>query len=133
MKQLKNIKLTQAINVITIFAIFALALTPMVIGAQGAAEDIFGNVTPPNQFVRAGETNVGTLIVQILQVFLSIVGLVAVVFLVWGGFKYMTSSGDEEKVKAAKGTIINALIGLIIVVLAFALVRVIYNLIDRVE
>ena len=49
----------------------------------------------------------------------------AVLFIVYGAFKYITASGEEEQVKKAKGMMINALIGVVLVLLAFALVRII--------
>jgi hypothetical protein len=43
--------------------------------------------------------------------------------LVFGGFKYIISGGDSSKVTSAKNTIIYAIIGLIIVILAYAIVN----------
>jgi len=51
------------------------------------------------------------------------IGLIAVVMLVFGGFRYIISGGDSSKVTAAKNTIIYAIIGLIIVILASAIVN----------
>lgn len=65
---------------------------------------------------------IGLVVVEIL---LRIAGLVAVVFVVMGGFKYMTSQGEPENLKQAQGTIINALVGLVIAMLATAAVNVI--------
>ena len=48
-------------------------------------------------------------------------GVVCVVFIVIGGVGYMTSAGDPSKLQKAKRTIINAVIGLIIVALSFAI------------
>jgi len=43
---------------------------------------------------------------------------VAVVFALWGGFQILTAGGDEEKVKKGKTTLIQAVIGLIVIFLA---------------
>jgi hypothetical protein len=48
---------------------------------------------------------------------------VSVIFLVWGGFKYITSNGDSSGVSTAKSTIIAALIGLVIAALARPIVN----------
>ena len=61
----------------------------------------------------------------VVEILLRIAGLVAVVYVVMGGFKYMTSQGEPENLKQAQGTIINALIGLVIAMLATAVVNVI--------
>ena len=71
-------------------------------------------------------------IVNILNGIIGICGLIAVVYIVIGGINYMTSAGDAGKIKKARDTILYAVIGLIVVALAFALVnfvivKVIYN------
>ena len=65
----------------------------------------------------------------ILNAIIGVLALVAVVVMIVGGISYMTSSGDAGKVKKAKDTILYGLIGLIVCVLAFAIVNfVISNL-----
>ena len=54
---------------------------------------------------------------------IAVLGLVCVVVMIIGGVNYMTSSGDAGKVKKAKDTILYGLIGLVVCVLAFALVN----------
>ncbi len=51
------------------------------------------------------------------------VGIVSVIMIVVGGFKYITSGGDSNKVTGAKNTIIYAIIGLVIVALAQFIVK----------
>ncbi|MBR3248617.1 hypothetical protein IKF89_01130 [Candidatus Saccharibacteria bacterium] len=65
------------------------------------------------------ETDVKT----ILSAIIGVLGFVCVVVMIIGGVNYMTSSGDTGKVKKAKDTILYGLIGLIVCVLAFALVQ----------
>ncbi len=62
-------------------------------------------------------------ITGILNAVIGVLGLVCVVVMIIGGVNYMTSSGDAGKVKKAKDTILYGLIGLIVCVLAFALVN----------
>ena len=59
----------------------------------------------------------------ILNAIIGVLALVAVVVMIVGGVSYMTSSGDAGKVKKAKYTILYGLIGLVICVLAFAIVN----------
>lgn len=130
MKYLQKITSSQKIKgVVTAIAVFTLLLMPL--AAVHAQPDIFGGENAPEQFVGEDQVDVGEFIVSILEIVLSIVGLIAVVFLVWGGFKYMTASGDEERVKSAKGTMINAIIGLVIVLLAFAIIQVVATLLEN--
>jgi len=64
-----------------------------------------------------------SIIINILNAIIAVAGLVAVIFVIVGGFNYITSSGDAGKAKKAKDTILYAVIGLIICVLAFAIVN----------
>jgi hypothetical protein len=53
---------------------------------------------------------------------LKVVALVAIGFVIFGGFQYMTSSGEPDKTKKAKDSILNALIGLAIAIVAASIV-----------
>lgn len=69
------------------------------------------------------KTGEGTLRIQrivetVIDIFSVIVGIVAVIMIIWGGFKYITSGGDSSNITSAKNTIIYAIIGLVIVALA---------------
>ncbi len=68
-------------------------------------------------------TDVNSIITQAVNIFSGIVGIVAVIMIVYGGFRYITSGGDSAKVTAAKNTIVYAIIGLIVVALAQFIVR----------
>lgn len=63
------------------------------------------------------------LITQIINIFSIVVGVVAVIMIIVGGFKYITSGGDSSNVSAAKNTIIYAIIGLVVVALAQFIVK----------
>lgn len=63
------------------------------------------------------------LITNIVNIFSIIVGIVAVIMIIIGGFKYITSGGDSGNVTSAKNTILYAVIGLVIVALAQFIVR----------
>ena len=69
------------------------------------------------------EDRVNNLIRQIINIFSVIVGIVAVIMIIIGGLKYITSGGDSGNVTGAKNTILYAIIGLIIVALAQFIVR----------
>ena len=71
----------------------------------------------------SGEDTLITNVKTILSAIIGILGFVCVVVMIIGGVNYMTSSGDTGKVKKAKDTILYGLIGLIVCVLAFAIVQ----------
>ena len=60
---------------------------------------------------------------KISNIVLFIVGILSVIMLIWGGIRYVISGGDSKKVTDAKNTILYAIIGLIIAVMAFAIVN----------
>ena len=59
----------------------------------------------------------------IIKAVIAVLGLVCVIVIIMGGVSYMTSTGDAGKVKKAKDTILYGVIGLVICVLAFAIVN----------
>ena len=70
---------------------------------------------------------VNDIITQIINIFSVIVGIIAVIMIVYAGFKYITSGGAQEKVTSAKNTILYAIIGLVIVALAQIIVKFVLN------
>ena len=74
--------------------------------------------------------NLKNAVIGIINGVVAVLGLVAVIVIIIGGINYMTSAGDAGKVKKAKDTILYGVIGLVICVLAFAIVNfVIANII----
>jgi heme/copper-type cytochrome/quinol oxidase subunit 2 len=75
-----------------------------------------------------GATSVQDLIVRIIQLMLLFAGIIAVVFIIYGGYLYITSAGNEESAEKGKNTMVNAIIGIVIIVLSYVIVNVIVNL-----
>jgi TRAP-type C4-dicarboxylate transport system permease small subunit len=73
--------------------------------------------------VAGGADTLENNIINIINGVIGVLGLAAVVIVIIGGVQYMTSSGDAGKVKKAKDTILYGIIGLIICILAFAIVN----------
>lgn len=66
---------------------------------------------------------IGSLADKVIQVLLAIAGAVAVLFLIWYGIQYITSGGNADRLKGARAGIINAVIGIIVVVAAYFIIR----------
>lgn len=64
---------------------------------------------------------------KITNTILYAVGIISVIMLIYGGLRYIVSGGDSKKVTDAKNTIMYAIIGLIISILAFAIVNFVIN------
>jgi hypothetical protein len=67
-------------------------------------------------------TDVPLVLLALVEILLRIAGLAAIAYVVYGGVQYVTSQGEPDKVAHAKGTIINALAGMLIATLAVAFV-----------
>lgn len=85
-----------------------------------------GGLTP-NQKIEAGCTiegggGVGR-IANLINVAIGLAGLIAVVVIVFGGQRYLTSAGDPGKAKQAKDMIMYGVIGLVVAVLSWAIVN----------
>jgi hypothetical protein len=113
----------------TIFIIFALTLVifPALVVAVHAQPADFGlnaanNIGLPN--TANDPKDAAVMIVRYLMTFL---GIIAVIVILWGGFQWLTAGGNEDKVGGAKKTLIAGIIGLIIIIAAFAIVQVIVS------
>ncbi len=69
------------------------------------------------------QTNGASGIMATIAKFLGFITLIAVLFVIYAGFQLMTAGGDEEKMKKAKTIIIQVVVGIIIMWLAYSLVN----------
>ena len=67
------------------------------------------------------------LIYRIISLLLFVAGALAVVFVIIGGYQYITSAGNEEQSEKGKKTLLNAIIGVVVIVLAYVIINVIVN------
>lgn len=88
------------------------------LSAASGADCAQGNNTPTNLF--NGDDSIFKRVVNIM---LFIVGAVAVIMLIFGGVRYVTSGGAQDQVTAAKNTIMYAIIGIVVAILAYAVVN----------
>jgi energy-coupling factor transporter transmembrane protein EcfT len=64
---------------------------------------------------------------KIIQIFLGLLGIIALVLIIYGGFLWMTAGGNEEQIDRAKKTLISAIIGLAIILASFGIATFILN------
>jgi len=107
---------------IIIFA-FLISLTFVnQVKAEGVADEIMGQVGVGADSAQLGyESSIQMTIVGIINIVLSVVGIIFVALLVYGGFKYFNSQGQEEQAKEGMSIIMAAIIGLIIILLSYAI------------
>ncbi len=116
------------INKKVILALMLLSLFVMPQISSAAVGNGFYMNTPP-----AGiqNTSLAGLVMNITNYVLGFITIVAVLMLIWGGVQYLTAAGDEAAVEGAKHTITYAIIGLIVVGLAYAIVTVVVDVFIR--
>lgn len=91
------------------------------LGAGGTYDDTAGTCNPA-----AGQKNLfgtGGLFEGITNTLIFIVGAISVVMLIIGGIRFVVSAGDANAVTAARNTILYAVVGIIVAILAFAVVN----------
>lgn len=72
-------------------------------------------------------TDPESLVKKFVNIFLFAVGALSVIMLIWGGIRYTTSAGDSNKVQAAKSTVLYAIVGLVVAILAYAIVNMVIS------
>jgi len=123
-------------KIVAIVSTLAIALLPAAVPAMVYADDanVQGNLQCGTTLtvettgdcssdITTGTTKVSDAIKKVVNIFSAIIGIVAVIMIIYGGFKYISSGGDSGNVTSAKNTIIYAVIGLIIVAMAQFIVQ----------
>ena len=67
------------------------------------------------------------LIKTVVNVLLWAVGILSVIMIIFSGFRYITSAGDASKTKSAQSTLIYSVVGLIVAIMAWAIVNMVIN------
>jgi len=113
-------KKTLLIGLLVAVGVTAVLVLPEVASAAPVDE-----IRRGTQGVGAGNDggDLGSQIQNIVNALLFVLGAIAVVMIVIGGIRYTTSNGDSSATKAAKDTILYAVIGLIIAIMAYAIVN----------
>ena len=100
---------------------------PMVAMAQGGvtANEILPTEIGTN--IGTGTTDIRITIARIIRTAMSLLGIIAVLIILYGGFKWMTAAGSDEAVGDAKKIITAGIIGLVIILTAYAIASFVIN------
>ncbi len=74
--------------------------------------------------IKGDSTSVAAIISKIIQAALGIIGALTLLMLVWGGFQWLTSAGNQEKVKNGTQTMKWAIIGVVLVFFSYVILRI---------
>lgn len=111
-----------AIFVVTMFfmaPVFALVAMP----AKAELDPWGGKEEDIQSTTGLGEKDPRDIAAAVINVILGFLGIVAVIIILLGGFKWMTAAGNEDKVGEAKKLITAGIIGLVIILAAFAIAK----------
>lgn len=80
-----------------------------------------------------GETtyNVSDIVKKVIDWALYLAAIIAVIFIIIGGFYYITARGSDAQAAQGRKTLVNALIGLTLVILSYLIVQIVYNFLVR--
>ena len=110
-------------KITVLFIIFSVVifLLPELVLAQAA--DVFGANDLADAGVNLGTRDLRETISGIVNIFLGFLGILVTLIMLYGGFIWMTSSGNAEKIDKAKRILINGAIGLVIILSSYAIAR----------
>lgn len=66
--------------------------------------------------------SLGSILTTVTNILLFLMGAVSVIMIIIGGFRYVTSQGDQTQMQSAKNTILYAVIGVVVAIAAYAIV-----------
>jgi lysylphosphatidylglycerol synthetase-like protein (DUF2156 family) len=127
---MKKISIIKTVQIASLVLSLSLMLSPLASFAQ------YNATQPCNTYsglscTLFGASNLTQLIINITKILLALAGLIAVLVLVVGGFRYVTSFGNQAATESAKKIILNAIIGIVIIILSLVIVNVISNVLQR--
>ncbi len=72
-------------------------------------------------------TGPGGLIFRIISLLLFVAGALAVLFVIIGGYQYITAAGNEEQSEKGKKTLVSSIIGVVLIILSYVIINVVVN------
>ena len=124
---MKQISKTKVLAVVMCIVMAFTAVSPVSLPVYADSRDEAQNGAKLVDGGGGSNQNLPDIITTIINVMLFIAAALAVIMIIYGGIRYITAHGDEKQVKVAKDTIVYSVAGLIIAILAYALVTFIFD------
>ena len=86
-------------------------------------ENIKNGISEPFADGAEAPTDVRLVVINVIKIFLSFLGIIFLTLIIWAGFKWMMSRGNQDEVGTAKAQIITAIIGFVIIVCSLVIVK----------
>jgi hypothetical protein len=127
--------MTKKINnaFLKIIAPFLVSITPAVAFAQSVQSGL-GQIRSSYNGIGGrlfNSPDAITFIANLINILLFLAGAIAVLFVIIGGFQYLTSAGNAETAEKGKSTVVNAIIGIVIIILSYVIINAIVGTINR--
>jgi len=106
------------------FPSFALAQTST---SPGLSDRVNAQAETMQNAAGLGDVSLGVVISMVIRAALTLLGIIFLVIIVFAGYRWMTASGNEEAIQKAQSSIKRAIIGLVIVMLAYAITAFVFN------
>lgn len=116
-------KLFASVTGVALYAVPAIALAQL---GTGDLSNLGLNAFAQNTNLGTNIELIGT-IARIINILLGFLGVLAVILVLWGGFKWMTAAGDEGKIGEAKKLMGAGVVGLVIILAAYAITAFVVN------
>ncbi len=113
-----NMKKFRVLLTFLIIFVFSLSLAAPVLAADVDPDAFWGD---ERDTIALGEEDPRTIAANVINVILGFLGIIAVIIILLGGFKWMTAGGNQDKVDEAKKLIMAGIVGLIIILAAFGI------------
>ncbi len=110
-----------------VWALGLMSLSPATVSAQTSSLDVWGNTQNSYANIGLSDTDPRDVVANVITVVLGFLGTIAVVLIIVAGFQWMTAAGSEDKIAKAKKIMTAAVIGLVIVLMAYALSTFVIN------
>ncbi|HEX9679216.1 MAG TPA: hypothetical protein VGA08_01200, partial [Candidatus Saccharimonadales bacterium] len=78
-------------------------------------------------FGGASETSLAETIAKVIRAVLGLLGVIFIALIIYAGFMWLTSAGNEDRIKKAKMIIVAAIIGVAIILFAFIITNFVFN------
>ena len=113
----------------SVFLFFSFSQTAQ--AALKPIQDLINRFTGGGEQYFVGPTPVAEIVVNVITWMMSIIGVIAVAFIIYGGIMYATSAGNEQQIERAKKILLYAIIGLVIAIMALVIATLVTRVVQE--
>lgn len=123
---MKKTVVSIAIMICAVFGLATLSTVSLSNNVSAQVSDGIGAATTSEMEGRKIDGDSG-LVKSVVNILLWVIGILSIIMIIFSGIRYVTSSGDASKTKAAQNTLIYSVVGLVVAIMAWAIVDLVVN------